>query len=90
MEQQIKVKAFCETLQRHAANKRKLYDGADAQLAPDFWLRHCVEELGEVAADMTRERKFNAVAECVDAAHTLMLLAISLDPECKVIEYLDN
>jgi hypothetical protein len=75
------IRKFLVALQNHARQKRKLYDGAD-RVQPgkqDIWLRYAIEELGEVAAAISRDRLELAKAECIDLAHCAMLLYLVLD-----------
>jgi len=68
------------TLRRQLARKALLYDGYNATRTLDDHFRSCVEELGEIATALQRERSYGAVAECYDLAHTALLLAKALDP----------
>lgn len=78
------VKQFLDDVLRHAKQKAKLYDGADVagrtniDMSPDFFLRYAIEELGEVSSAMTRERWQLAIEECIDLAHTAILIALAI------------
>ena len=74
-------KSFCDRLLVHARNKAKLWDGLDSKLSPEFCLQLIIEEIGEVAGALNRDRRDLAKEEAVDVAHTAMLLYISLDKE---------
>lgn len=78
------AKKFCEDLLEQAKCKATLYDGVeranrkDNDMSVDFFLRYAIEELGEVSSAITRKRWFLAKAECVDVAHTALLIALAL------------
>ena len=77
--------AFLDRLRDQAQRKRALYDGVKGTRAvgfrdtPDVWLRFLTEEVGEIAAAITRERWQLAMAECLDVAHCAMLLYLVLE-----------
>lgn len=81
---------FMSAMKRQAHRKEKLYDGLNQARSSEFWMTCLAEETGEVAAALIRSRKYNAVAECLDLAHTAMLLAISLDPDAVLISGIAN
>lgn len=71
-------KYFTEALSHHAERKFTLYDGINSSHPIDAALRFASEELGEVATAITRERWMQAEAECIDLAHTAMLVALAI------------
>jgi hypothetical protein len=80
-----KIERFLAELREHAHRKRALYDGVDnlravGQLSdsPDVWLRMLIEEVGEVAGALTRQRYALAIEECRDVAHCAMLLQFAI------------
>lgn len=73
------IEEFCIALKAHAICKAKLYDGVERDLSIDRRLVLAVEELGEIASAVTRERMQLAKYECMDLAHCAMLIAFSID-----------
>lgn len=73
------VNSFCVRLKEHAFRKAKLYDGVDNVMSADEALRYAAEELGEVAAEITRHRWFACQAETIDLAHCAMLVYIAIE-----------
>ena len=75
---------FVNKLDAHAKRKATLYDGIETanrredDMSIDFFLRCAIEELGEVASAITRERWQLAFEECIDVAHTAMLIALAI------------
>lgn len=76
------VDFFCEKLSTHARRKAALYDGVETANRKDmdvsFFLLCATEELGEIASALIRERHSLALEECVDLAHTALLIAFAL------------
>lgn len=80
---------FIQALDRQVDRKAFLYDGVHAPQKDALRLLASIaEELGEVATDLARERRFGAIAECVDVAHSALLLAIALDCDGVVLNRL--
>lgn len=79
------VDAFCNSLNRHAYFKAALYDGVNATISPEKAILLAAEELGEVSSEIIRKRYYAAVFECIDLAHTAMLVALSLDPTGEIV-----
>ena len=74
---------FVEYFTNHALRKAKLYDGMNSEKTLHELLVFTIEELGEVASAITRERFHLAAYECVDLAHCAMLIAFRLHREHK-------
>lgn len=72
---------FADQFLRHAQRKEMLYDGINATHTPDQALRLLVEEIGEVASAITRERWSAALDECIDVAHCALLVAQAIERE---------
>lgn len=74
------IDEFLVILRKHAIRKSMLYDGVKVAAAssPDVCLRYATEELGEIAAALTRERLKLAEYESIDLAHAAMLIWMSL------------
>jgi hypothetical protein len=72
------IDEFVNRLKTQAIRKSQLYDGINNHNSPDECLRYAIEELGEIATAMTRERINSAMDECFDLAHCAMLLWLSL------------
>lgn len=70
---------FLCALNRQVQRKLHLHDGIESSQQPLQLLASIAEELGEVATDLARERYYGAIAECIDVAHSALILAINLD-----------
>lgn len=70
---------FLKILETHAQRKAKLYDGIDTDMPIDTALRYAIEELGEVATALSRDRFHSAMDECVDLAHCSYLIYQALE-----------
>jgi NTP pyrophosphatase (non-canonical NTP hydrolase) len=68
------LKLFLQILKAHAKRKAKLYDGIDRDMPIDTALRYAIEELGEVATAISRDRYHSALDECIDLAHCAFLI----------------
>jgi NTP pyrophosphatase (non-canonical NTP hydrolase) len=77
------IENFLERLKLHTERKAKLYDGFNQDIVVDRALRYAIEELGEIATAITRQRYNSAMDECIDLAHCAFLLykAISTNKE---------
>jgi len=75
----LESKPFVELLQKQIKRKAELYDGIHASRPIYEWLAFLSEETGEVASELIRDRLESAQAECVDVAHTAMLLWMELE-----------
>jgi NTP pyrophosphatase (non-canonical NTP hydrolase) len=53
--------------------------------SPEVLLISITEELGEVAADLARERYHGVVAECLDVAASALLLALKFDKDGSIL-----
>lgn len=73
------IKDFLEGLEYRAIRKEKMYDGSGRDFDIDTALRFATEELGEIASAITRHRFLLAQDECIDLAHSAMLLWVSLE-----------
>lgn len=82
------IARFIARLRKHAVRKAKLYDGVNNAISADEgierWLRYLIEEVGEVASAVNRDRLELARDECVDVAHVAMLMYMAL--EAKIAE----
>jgi NTP pyrophosphatase (non-canonical NTP hydrolase) len=74
---------FLSKLKSHAQRKAKLYDGIDNNMPVDTALRYLIEEVGEIATEISRERLSTAVNETLDVAHCAMLVCFALQEEMK-------
>lgn len=89
MDNQELAALFVSALERQIKRKSWMRDGLNGtQGEPFVILASITEEVGEVATDLTRERYYGAVAECVDVAHAAMRLAITLDSEGIILQRL--
>jgi len=79
---------FLSALARLVQRKMWMPDGIEASIEPWYILGNITEELGEVATDLTRQRYYGAIAECVDVAHAALRLAITLDEDGAVLRRL--
>lgn len=68
------LESFLYRLWRHAEQKEKLYDGIDVDMPIDVALRYTIEELGEIATEISRNRYSSAMDECFDLAHCSFLI----------------
>lgn len=75
---------FCESLLATAKRKFELYDGIQSAgrgtggMSIDFALKFAIEELGEIASALNRNRLNLAQEECIDLAHCAMLIAFAI------------
>ncbi len=69
---------FLKRLYIHAQRKAKLYDGINTDMPIDTAIRYTIEELGEVAAEISRDRYSSALDECIDLAHCAFLIYKSI------------
>ena len=76
---------FVDALKRQIEEKSFFADGVETALESEKILINIAEELGEASSDFLRGRMYGAVSECVDIAHSAMLLAISLDKDGEVL-----
>lgn len=90
MDNLARSKLFLDALYRHCEGKAKLYDGVNSNKPISWHVMICVEELGEVAAEIMRCRPYAAIAECLDLAHTVLLIAINLDKTGEIIKAMNN
>lgn len=74
-----KIRVFNARLYRHAILKAKLFDGIHANMSVEAALRRATEELGEVAAAITRHRYNSVKDECIDLAHCAMLIVFAVN-----------
>jgi len=82
---------FCNRLYAHAERKAKLYDGIQrTRVNTHEYVTIMTEELGEVASALIRERIPNVIAECLDLAHTAMLMVYRLDPNGDLLRHMDT
>lgn len=73
-----KISKFCKTLEFQARRKAILYDGFNAKMTPKDALTNASEELGEIASAINRQRWNSVEDECIDLAHTAMLIYIAV------------
>lgn len=76
---------FLNALHRQLENKALFKDGFEHHQDPLRLVASIAEELGEVCTDLVRNRHYGAIAECVDVAHSALLLALELDPDAHVL-----
>ncbi len=70
---------FIEMLTPHRKRKiEKNFDGPNIDMSLDQALRLAIEELGEVASAITRDRLVLAKSECIDLAQCAYLIYLSL------------
>lgn len=81
---------FIKALERHVEQKSSLYDGITKLKDRSRHLMFIAEEAGEVASALLRNRPYSAVAECLDLAHSALLLAVSLDEDGSIIRSLSK
>ena len=74
---------FLNKLKGHTDHKAKLYDGINNDMPIDTALRYLIEEVGEVATEISRERLSTAVNETIDVAHCAMLVCFAIQREMK-------
>lgn len=85
MKNSDRAQLFIEALERQVQRKSWMRDGIETSGEPLRILADIAEELGEVATDLSRERYYGAIAECVDVAHAALRLAIALDRDGSVL-----
>jgi hypothetical protein len=78
MNKELIVNEFLIRLYKHTKRKAVLYDGLNANMTTDNAIILIVEELGEVASELTRHRWSSALDECIDVAHCILLLYITI------------
>lgn len=72
---------FCKKLIGHAKRKAKLYDGINNNMPIDTALRYLIEEVGEVATEISRDRLSAAINETIDVAYCAMLVCFAIQKE---------
>lgn len=83
-----KIDDFTKLVVKQIERKAKLYDGFDnvgtsGLDAVSRFMFSAVEEIGEVSSAITRRRYELAKAECIDVAHSALLLYLAIDElEC--------
>lgn len=85
MDNQERAQEFIKALQRQIQKKSLFADGVNVNQDPARLIISLAEEVGEVATDYSRKREYGAIAECIDVAHSAMLLAIMLDKDASVL-----
>ena len=81
-----KAKLFIEALERQIQHKALFTDGINNQRKnPLELIASIAEELGELASDYIRQREYGVITECIDVAHSALLLAITLDKDGEVL-----
>lgn len=70
----LEVDEFLNKLRKHTVRKAQLYDGVNKDMSVDTALRYAIEELGEVATSITRDRHQSILDECIDLAHCAFLI----------------
>ncbi len=90
MNKQDKANEFIKALSRQVKDKSLFRDGIESENPPLLLIASIAEELGEVSTDFVRGRLYGAIAECVDVAHSALLLAIELDKEGEIIRRIRN
>lgn len=87
MNQTERSNLFIEALQRQVERKSLFVDGVQNENQnPLVLIASIAEELGEAATDYARQREYGTIAECLDIAHSAMLLAIVLDKDGEVLK----
>ena len=88
MKKSERATEFVLALERQVKTKSQMRDGIEADLDPWVMIASIAEELGEVASDFQRGRDHGAIAECIDVAHSALLLAITIDKNAAVLKSL--
>lgn len=86
MTKKERAEEFVKALTRQVAEKSLFKDGIESENKPLELIASIAEELGEVSTDFVRGRVFGAIAECVDVAHSALLLAIELDKDGEILK----
>lgn len=78
---------FISALGRQVKRKRLFADGVMNLSNQDHLklIASIAEELGEVSSEYVRQRYYNTIVECIDVAHSALLLAVSLDVDGEVL-----
>lgn len=83
------VDLFLVALMNHVSIKASYHNHTIGQDTFDGNLWKAVgsiaEELGEVSTDLARQRHYGAVSECLDVAHSALLLACMLDKDGAIL-----
>ena len=80
-----KVNRFLQLVKNQVEIKAKLYDGIEVITSSidgtqiTRALMSTIEEIGEVSSAITRHRYELAKAECVDVAHSALLLYLAIE-----------
>lgn len=84
------VRRFNKALRNHTTIKAALHGTKPGVQRGSPWqlIGSAVEELGEVATDLARQRSYGAVAECLDVALSAMQIAVALDPRGEVLRHI--
>lgn len=72
------IEVFLLEFRRHIYRKENLYDGINSKRTSDECIRFAIEELGEIASALTRDRHSLARNECFDLAHTTLMIYLSI------------
>ena len=89
MSKQQAANHFINALARQVRVKSLYADGIEHSKSSSLELIASVaEELGEAATDYVRGRYHGTVAECVDIAHSALLLASSIDKDGEMLKRL--
>jgi NTP pyrophosphatase (non-canonical NTP hydrolase) len=86
MNKQQHATEFINALARQVKEKSLFKDGIENDQDPLILIASIAEELGEVSTDYVRGRIHGAIAECVDVAHSALLLALELDKDGEVLK----
>ena len=82
------ARQFISALDRQISRKSQMKDGINHDFDNFRLIAYIAEELGEASSDLVRERYYGVVAECVDIAHSALLLAINIDSNGSIIDNL--
>lgn len=78
------AKQFLDKLNDQIASKEQMYDGTNRDLDLAYTQQLAIEELGKVAAATIRSRFLLAQAECIDLAHTALLIYLAIERKMKI------
>src|SRR5574340_253548 len=77
---------FILSLTRQVSEKTHMRDGIYHTMDALRVLASISEELGEASSDLVRGRYYGVVAECLDIAHSALLLAITIDKDGLILD----
>src|SRR3990167_7408675 len=81
---------FINALSTQVVGKSLMKDGIHTKFDPYRILASITEEAGEVSSELQRGRIYGAVQECIDVAHSALLLAIILDEDGVILKHVSQ